>query len=453
MKDAAEVQTSNRLVRFPFADNARLSAADDVANAVFGCFTDAMVQLKGFDCDFRTFVTGISLDAHTLSFTLSGKTGVPLTCTRSKTRFPVISGETDWCWYAFVLSSDGIRDLELMEIPDEVRGDEIDLAPRCIGRQPLGVTAIDIYGGRREDASGRRLTLQEALEEEPDQTVSGRVGISEGFNAVLSGADGELLISASPGAGSGTAPCPCETRPATSDGTKRGLWSSDGHIRIFNDTCYDVMNDNHGLHDLTLDRKTGHVTLMAKCKACCTCEMYGAIVNGRLVPIKDAVLSVRSRLERTLSDYESAVRKWNRRLTQAAPDDIVMTMTAIPMDPAGTRIEGTGVTGRMGRCGFSATVRNDSFVDVTVKIESISSNGTIFQETLGYVSDDTPVVSSSARGQSVILQPGKSMTLSYFVRSSSYSRSASRRGFRSSVTVSAYQGNTLITRKSKAVSA
>lgn len=441
MQEAAEYLTSNRFIRYPFADDSVLSIPESSARAVFGCFVDAMIQLKDRGSDIVPKVIGISLLGHTLSFTLSGPSRIALNCTRSKSRFPVITGETDWCWYAFVLSSDGIRELESVTALDGLSSGELELSPHCIGMPSLGVSALEVCGGLREH-DGRRLTLQEALEASPDAIVSGDIGIEEGFNASLSSEGTDLTVTASPGAGAGTAPCPCEQ--TEQDSTRRGIWSKDGHVRLFNDTCYDCLPSGQG-------RLSGSLTLQAKCKACCTCEMYETLVNGRLVPLKNAILSAKRNLDRTLEDYEDSVRKWNERIRTATEDDIVMTMTAVPMESAGTNLSGSGVSGRMSRCGFTANVRNDSFVDVKVVIDGITANGKIFQQTLGYLSGNTPVVKSSAAGQSVTLQPGKSLLISYFVRSDSYQRTSSRAGFSSTIRISAYHGDRLITRRSKVV--
>lgn len=448
MQEAAEYLTSNRFIRYPFADDSMLSIPESSARAVFGCFVDAMIQLKDHRSGIVPKVVGISLLEHTLSFTLSGPSRIVLNCTRSKSRFPVITGETDWCWYTFVLSSDGIRELESVTDLDGLSSDELELSPHCIGMPSLGVSTLEVCGGLKEH-DGRRLTLQEALEASPDAIVSGDIGIEEGFNTTLSSEGAYLTVTAGPGAGAGTAPCPCEQ--TEQDSTRRGIWSKDGHVRLFNDTCYDYLPETEETYDKDFDKYAGHLTFHAKCKACCTCEMYETLVNGRLVPLKNAILSAKRNLDRTLEDYEDSVRKWNERIRTATEDDIVMTMTAVPMESAGTNLSGSGVSGRMSRCGFTVNVRNDSFVNVKVVIDGITANGKIFQQTLGYLSGNTPVVKSSAAGQSVTLQPGKSLLISYFVRSDSYQRTSSRAGFSSTVRISAYHGDRLITRKSKVV--
>lgn len=441
MQEATEYLTSNRLIRYPFADDTVLSIPEGTDRLVFGCFTDALIQLKDYGTEIIPKIKGLTLQDHTLSFTLSGPSDRPLTCTRSKVKFPIITGETDWCWYTFILSSDGIRELEAVTDLSGLSNDELGFAEKCIGRPALGVTSFEIFGGLKE-RDGHRLTLQEALESSPDDIVSGAARLSEGYNAALSTLGNELTVAAAPGAGSGTAHCPCD--PEEQDETIRGIWSEDGHVRLFNDTCYDYLPAGQG-------SQPGTLTFQAKCKACCTCEMYETIVNGRLLPLKNVILGSKSSLDKSLKGYEDAVRKWNARVHTAIPDDIVMTMTAVPLDPAGTNLRGSGVTGRMSRCGYTATVRNDAFVDVQIVVNDITSNGTIFQQTLGYLSGETPEIRSSAIGQSVTLQPGKSLTISYFVRSSGYGTRASRVGFSSTVKISAYHDGKLVTQKSKVV--
>ena len=452
MKETAEYLTSNRLVRYPFADDTTLSVGDRLSSLLFGCFVDALVQLKPGYQDITPYIKDIGIQGHTLEFVLSGPSDMALRCTRSREQYPVIQGESKWCWYTFVLSSDGIRDLEGSWHMPSTCPDVIQLSPRCIGVQPKGVTSIGICGGTKEKKVGDsfvRLTLQEALEDDPDVVLDGDLSLAAGYNTVLSQTTDGLTISAIPGAGSGTAPCPCQK--ADIPDMRKGIWSTDGHIRLFNDTCYDFVHDTDELYDSTFDVNAGRIEIHAKCKACCTCEMYGSIVNGRLVPIKDAVISAQNKLNGSLKAYENAVSKWNKRVDSVLPEDIVMTMTAIPLDSAGTQIGGGGVAGRMSRCGYSATVRNDSFVDVTISVDSISSNGSIFQQTISYMNGGTPVVLQSTLGQRVLLNPGKSLLISYFVRSDGYAPRSSRSGFSSTVKISAYHGDELITSKSKVV--
>lgn len=447
--------TGNRLIRYPFADDSVLSVdGDEKAITVFGCFVDAMVQLVSPHSDSCPKVTGVSIDGQTLSFALVDVSGhgepVNLTCSRSKTRFPVISSKASWCWYTFVMSSDGIGEFADLKESDpgiDVSGDVLAFSERCLGRSADGVSAIYLYGGERPPYEGadRRCTRLEALALGPDRIVSGDVSLREGNNISLSsGSPVDMLagvtgingitVNAIPGAGAGRLPCEC------SDATEfktPGLLSPDGHSRLFNDTCYDLV-------PMLYTPKTAYLRMHAKCKACCTCEMYAAIVNDRLVPLKDDVLESKKSLDSTLGTYETNVAKWNARMQTAEPDDIVVSVSAVPLDPAGTNLKGGSVLGMMSRCGFSVFVRNDSFVDVTISLSDLSSNGDIFEAQVSFMDQGLQPrivkLSAPAYACDVTLPPGRSMTFTCFVRPKTMVKTAQKSGFSARVLVTAKQG-------------
>ena len=192
--------------------------------------------------------------------------------------------------------------------------------------------------------------------------------------------------------------------------------------------------------------------MQAKCRACCTCAMYESIVKDRLIPLSESIRRDRTSLNSTLSAYENAVLKWNDRLKKAVPEDITISMTATPLDAAATDLpEGVAVTGKMNRCGCTVVVRNDSFVSVRVIIENIDANGEIFQATAGCIRDGNPVIVPVKNGTELLLQSGKSATVSYFVRLGSFVRTDDQTGFRSKATIAVYDGERLVTRKTKSV--
>ena len=439
MQDTTEYLTSNRIIRYPFADDSIISCPNDLAGAVFGCFVDAMVQLK--EDDVKTYISGISLQSHTILFTLNGKSSVHLTCTRSKTKFPVITGETDWCWYTFVLSSDGIRELEGFQGVDAITDNRLELAPRCIGQRPNGILSIGIYEGTKEK-DGVRLSLQEAINDAPDVVVSGNVSFTEGTNAFISVDGKTVTLAALPGSGTGTAVCLCTEEEGEG---RNGLRSPDGHVRIFNDTCYDLIPAT----------SEGVLRAQAKCKACCTCDMYASIVNDRLIPLKNEILAAKNQISESLSEYEDAVTKWNARMNKALPEDIVLTLTAVPLDATGTNLSGGSVSGRMSRCGFTSVVRNDSFIDVDISFKTLTvTGGSIKEVMVNYTKDGNPI-SQHGVNTKITLQPGKSMVVTYYTVKDAYVRTGSNSDYFSKVTIEATDHRTedLIVEKTKVVSA
>lgn len=460
-----EYLTGNRKIRYPFADDSLLSVNDSKAITVFGCFVDAMVQIKSSDLDITPTISNISISHDILTFSLNGRTGidtpVTLTCAKSKTSFPIIKGKTDWCWYAFVLSSDGIREYAELEGSSDpignISGSVLHLNTRCIGYPAKGVTKVSVYGGKGwNQAEGRRYTRLEAIQLSPDAEVTGAIRFVPGYNMVIGEDISEISLersvqpdglkfSAVPGAGAGTAPC--DSQEAVTFKTE-GLLSVDGHTRLFNDTCYDLV-------PIKYSEESAELKMHAKCKACCTCQMYVSIVNDRLVPLKDKILSQKRSFDKTYKLYETNVAKWNKRITNAYPEDIIISTTGIPLDAAATNLKNSDVAGTMSRCGFSVMVRNDSFVTVSIEFSDFITNGEVFEAQFSYMDESfepkvIPMPAGSVSG-TVELAPGRSVVLTCFVRSKTYVQKSEQSGFIAKVKVTARQGSRIIFSRVKGV--
>jgi len=471
MANDNEYLTSNRKIRYPFIDDTVLTAYDysassgsqeeeqvpnELSSYVFGCFVDAMVQVKTPYERIRPRITGIKITANTILFTLVGECEdtsvtvppVHLRCSRSLNHFPVITSESDWCWYVFVMSSDGIGEYsDYSSQIGDISCNTLDLAQKCIGSSSIGLEALHIYGGEQGNP---RYTREEAMLHDPDVIVSGNVKLKAGYNMRFSEKSGNLALNAIPGAGMGVAPCDNKEECITFK--TPGLLSADGHSRIFNDTCYDLVADRE-------NDKHGYLYMHAKCKACCTCAMYEDIVNKRLIPLRDKISLARKSLNETLDTYEKNVDRWNERLSEAYPEDIVVTMTGSVLDAAATNVSGNRVSGKMSRCGFSAVMRNDSFVPVKFTLDSILSNGDMFESQVSYMNEEsTPVVlpvnlaSSEKPIFSVTLAAGRSAVLTYFLRLPTYVGTDKQTGFFSNIRVSAYQDDRLIDTRFERVS-
>lgn len=445
-----EYLTGNRYIRYPFSDDAVTTADEDLSRLLFGCFTDALVQSKHGTVSPK--VTDITVSGHTLGFSLAcdehPDSTIRLSCTHSPTRFPVISGQSDWCWYTFVMSSDGIRELEAYDAQDW-SGTSLALSDRCVGIDTPGVTELLVYDGAKT-IDGRRLTWQEAVHSEDFTYVTGDVMLKPGYNMALEfdGSNG-VSLNARPGAGDGVAPCWC-----TSDKDKfktPGLLGNDGHVRLFNDTCYDIIpykSDDVGM-------LSAHV----KCKACCTCDMYASIVNDRLIPLRNDILKDRKTVNDAYGLYEENVLKWNERIATAMPEDIVITSTGTPLDANGTNLNiMSHIKGKMDRCGFSLIMRNDSFVKVTMVLDSFISNGSPFEAQVSYMKDgETPAIEQvdlSSKSKPLFridLEAGRSAVLTYSVRLRNMVHTDHQNGFMSKVQVSAYQGIRLIVTRDEVI--
>lgn len=454
-----EYLTSNRLIRYPFADNSVVNTGNPKTDSelksrlLFGCFSDAAIQMKASFTFEDVKITQLAIQGHTLKFAITnGHTSTVLSCTRTTTKFPVVYGATDWCWYTFVLSSDGIRALEEnVESVGNVTSQTFSLNTKCLGVNPPQVTSIAIYGGSRiNELTGKRLTLVEALSEKPDVIVTGDTGIREGYNIKLGAgiiplsflsAENSIVINAVAGAGMGTAPCSCIKKEV--EFKTPGLIASDGNLRLFNDTCYDLVPNKKPA--VESDKIEGTLEINAKCKACCTCDMYASIVNDQLVPLKERIIHSRDMVTKVFSTYEDNVTKWNERIANASPEDVVISLTGVALDAAGTNLIGGDVAGRMSRCGYTLTIRNDAFVPLEIRLSQFSSNGAPFEAQVSYMQDaDTPVVMPLDLSQpeicSITLVAGRTLTVTYFTRLSSMSKTDRQQGFLSSMKVEAYQG-------------
>lgn len=469
-----EYLTGNRKIRYPFAEDTVLSTEDSMALLVFGCFIDAFIQPKSLSADIDPYISGISMDGGVLSFSLHGTVGgedvsVPLTCSSSRLdRFPIVNGQTEWCWFTFVMSSAGISEYADAQASDkpvgDISGDVVRFSKRCLGYySSMEVTSLRVYGGERmNEAAGRRYTRREVMELEEagvdvcDAVLDGHVTFKTGYNMSFSPglADldllgeqntGDITFNASPGAGLGRLPCRCVD---TLVYKTPGLLSKDGHTRLFNDTCYDLV-------PRLFSAKSSELMMHVKCKACCTCEMYEDVVNKRLAPLKDSILESRDTLDEVLDTYTENVKKWNKRLKTATPDDIVVTVSAVPLDAAATDLTGTrNVSGKMNRCGFSVMVRNESFVMVDVSFDGVISNGEVFESQLSYMdSSKTPVIVPAPSGVArVTLPPGRSVTLTCFIRLNSMVKTDRQTGFAARASVTVRQDGRVVLATEKGVS-
>lgn len=392
---AEEYLSGNCLVNFPFADG-------QDTQGVFACFADALVYVIGAD---EPVIRNVTSDGITLRFELAvGQDVERLSVARSSVAFPIASGRRSWGSFVFVLSSMGIRSTGA--IPETIcptpagssslAGEGLSLAPRCVVHAPRGVTSIKVYDGVRPKSAGPHFTL--------DGDVSFKPGNNFAF-AQVEGVNG-FELRAVPGAGMGVIPCECEEGD---DNSKSQLYSEDGHARLFNDTCYDMVPS-------TTD---GTIQIHAKCTACCTCQMYEDIVNQRLVSIFNEVKQVKKDLKEYLATYEEAVDKFNKRMKRPAEEDVILTLSCAPQAKnLGSRLSPDGgVLGYMNRAIYTAVIRNNSFFDIDFIVENIEASGEIYEAvaswTLPGKKNMSAVISEGGGPDLFRVAPGYSLVITY----------------------------------------
>lgn len=361
--------SGNMLVPFPFEDGQTLewsdpSRADELQAALQSCFVDAGVSLSATSVEAGEWpsIGEFSLDGGTLSFTLSASGAqTRLSASGSSTtRFPIISGTGPWGSYVIVLSSKGISGLSsispsahvsFLSFPLGGEGTRLRLCAKCVTLSPAALKSIQVWDGVHDYDAG------------PHFTLSGDVSVRPGHNMLISegGDPSEIELNADPGAGLGVLPCSVDCED--DDGLLIG--GSDGHVRLFNDTCYDLEPSSY----------TGVISVHAKCTACCTCGMYESIVEDRLAVLADAVRAAKREIDSMHQAYESAVKKFNERITRPIIEDVSLTLSGMPIGARlSPKISNEDVKGRMERCVFTATVVNSSYFDLTFKVSSL--NGT-----------------------------------------------------------------------------
>lgn len=129
----------------------------------------------------------------------------------------------------------------------------------------------------------------------------------------------------------------------------------------------------------------------------------------------------------------------------------MISVTGVPLEAAATKLSGSNVKGKMSRCSFSAMVRNDSFVTVTIEISGLTSNGSIFEKQISYIDEslEPQILRMPGDNATVRLPPGRSATLTCFIRLGTNVTTDKQTGFIAYVTITAKQDDRLITSQRK----
>lgn len=438
------------LVPFPFEDGQTLAwssgSSDLDAEAqrlLERCFADAFVNAYGSDIeDGWPSIGGFSTGNSYMSFLIfAGGKSESVTISDSVSRFPILRGRAPFGSYVVVMSSEGLRDFLSFcseksisppapgsSSPSERDGVFLRLCARCVAKTPSGLTSIRVFDGVNPKSIG------------PHFVLKGNISVIPGNNMLISDPDDNgMQIGAVPGAGMGTVPCLCEDVASV----KSPIMSPDGHTRIFNDTCYDIEPwIQPVIENDVVVKRIGHIQLHAKCTACCTCEMYESIVNDRLVPLSNAVRQAKSDIDKNLSKYESAVKRFNQRLSKPTLSDVRLSLSGMPVGAnLSPKLAETGVKGRMERCAFTATLRNSSYSVITATVYSLSGSDVIAEVSASW-SDENEVPKSKSGnsasdivGRSFTIMPGMSLVVAFVSVKNEMVESASTGGYSGSISV------------------
>lgn len=444
--------SGNTLVTYPFEDGQSISwpnvdiSAREAQESLERCFVDALVTVSGDLSSSGAWpsIGNFSADGGLLSFDLCAmSSSVRVSVSKSSDAFPIVRGSTKWGQYVIVLSSDGISGFVSLcsgrivlppvsgtSSPAGRDGLFLRLCARCVNAVPQHLLAIGVYDGVHSLSSG------------PHFVMEGDVSIVPGNNIVLSEPDdGEtgISISASAGAGIGTIPCECE------DGTVSvsSIAGKDGNVRIFNDTCYDVEPIVETYVDGNVQRRRATLRISGKCTACCQCEMYESIVNDRLAVLYRRIKDAKSEVSGLLSKYESAVEAFNDRVRNPSASDFTLSLSGMPVGSnVSPKLNGDGVYGRMGRCSFTAVLRNSSYAVASVRVASIYGTDTVVEASASWtekggqtrsVSGDT---TSAVVGKTFSVGPGMSLVVTFVSSKSDMVQSAdTNSGYKGSISV------------------
>lgn len=483
--------TGNMLIPFPFEDGQVLAWPDKAEEAQLlldRCFVDAGVSVHGADiADGWPSIGKLATGASWISFVLSaGGMERPITISATDARFPIVSGKADFGSYVIVASSEGIRDFLSFcssnsisppvpgsSSPSERVGDFfLRLCAKCVTRSQVGLTSIKVYDGvsigsfytsergyavgsvcRRKGRFFRCISAVdvkgtwnddeweevEITDIDPDFVLVNDVCVKPGNNMLLSEPDENgIQIGAVPGAGMGVIPCMCEDNAVV----KSPIMSPDGHTRIFNDTCYDIEPWIETKNEGGVTERIGHIQLHAKCTACCTCAMYESIVNDRLAPLSAIVRQAKADIASQLSEYENAVKRFNQRLLRPMASDVRLSLSGMPVGAnLSPKLAETKVKGKMGRCAFTAILRNSSYSVINATVYSLAGSDTVVEASASWSdADGTPRsktgnAASDIVGQTFSIMPGMSLVVTFVSVKNEMVGAASTGGYRGSISV------------------
>ena len=445
--------SGNMLVAFPFEDGQCLAwqgspeDKNELQSALQGCFADAVVYVDSEELseDKWPAIGSFSVSGNSISFNIGSgphESDVRVVVASSAVAFPIVTGSADWGRYSLVLSSEGLDKLVSLcgrlsvsppvqvnsSSPGRDGGFWMRICAKCITARPRGLSSLMVYDGVKPRDEG------------PHFVMKGDVSVRPGNNMRLDEPDelddmAGMELNAVPGAGLGRCPCMCED----SSGGNAQLAGPDGHVRFFNDTCYDL-EPRGKYYDPDVGMVTQDLQVHVKCTACCTCQMYEDIVNGRLVPLANALRQAKSDINKLLEEYNARVGAFNERIKIPRLADVAVTMSAMPIGRnVSPRIKDGKVDGNMSRCAYTVVVRNSSFSNLRIEFLSISGTDSIVESSAAWSDEGGNPLSLTADSESgmigrpFVLYPGRSLVLTYISRKSRRVKSVTTGGFRGSV--------------------
>ena len=403
--------SGNMLRAFPFEDATELACPEDalpVLSGIYRCFVDASLFIKEAPGQVRPYLSDFSATVDSLSFSLRvGGHSTSISVARaSDQKFPIVSGMEIWGNYMIVLSSEGVSDfcanshnipslVEVFNSSSSTReGSCFAFCNKFLTYSPRSLSSISVYNG------------VDPKEDGPHFIVSGDVSIRAGNNMVLGQDEDDsqaVSIAAEPGAGTGKIPC-ISDQVASSKPLLAGPY---GHVRIFNDTCY----------DLEPNTKTGQIMIHAKCTACCTCEMYESIVNDRLAKLAEVVRTARGFIQEMYQDYESAVAAFNSRISRPTLSDFSLSLSGMPIGAQiSPKIGNKDVKGKMERCVFTATLANNSYFDVSASVSLLTGSDEVVESTAVWTDKAGEPLSETVDGAisgTYDVYPGRSLVITF----------------------------------------
>ena len=180
----------------------------------------------------------------------------------------------------------------------------------------------------------------------------------------------------------------------------------------------------------------------AKCTACCTCAMYESIVNDRLAPLSAIVRQAKADIASHLSEYENAVKRFNHRLLRPTASDVRLSLSGMPVGAnLSPKLAETKVKGKMGRCAFTAIIRNSSYSVINATVYSLSGSDTVVEASASWSgADGTPKsktgnAASDIVGQTFSIMPGMSLVVTFVSVKNEMVGAASTGGYKGSISV------------------
>lgn len=431
------------LIPFPFEDGQAVFGDEESQLALQRCFVDAAIHLDGKSVseDQWPSIGEFETDGRTLRFSVkaAGEKVRIATTWSSSVRFPTEIGASPWGYYVITLSSEGIKDLCESRFPHPVSGSSspsgqggvswLRLCAKCVTVTPESLSSIRVFDGVNPKADGPHFVLR------------GDVSVRPGNNMQLTEQeDGGIVLNAVPGAGFGIVPCVCDNAPS---GDASSLAGPDGHVRLLNDTCYDIEPRVETVVENGVEVKIGTLQIHHKCTACCTCEMYESIVTERLKPLADAIRSAKADMRGYLSDYENAVRAFNQRIARPTLADLSLSLSGMPVGGnISPKLSGTNIKGRMGRCAFTAILRNSSYFEVHATLQALSGTNSVVESSASWSDEDGSPKSKTSNsaggmiGYDFVLYPGRSLAITYVSMKSEMVGAPTTGGYAGSVTFS-----------------